>query len=98
VSDDMTLEGAPTTPSGERRGRDPFAPIEASPRGASLLIAVAVAFALAAAFAGLAPVAGPLAMILALVAHVKGHRYGMPLAYIAGVAMIIGMTFTLYLR
>jgi hypothetical protein len=37
-------------------------------------------------------------MLVGLVAHVKGHRYGMPVTVAAGIAMIVGMSFTLYLR
>lgn len=78
--------------------RDPFAPIEASPRGALLLVVVAGALALAAVVTGFAALAGPLGMVAALVAHVKGHRAGMPMAVIAGLATIVGMTIVLYLR
>lgn len=85
-------------PSASDAAHDPFAPIEASPRGAVALLAVAVALSVAAVLAGLAPVAGPLAMGAALLAHVKGHRAGMPVAWLAGVATIAGMTVTLYLR
>lgn len=78
--------------------RDPFAPIEASPRGAGLLVIVAGLFGLAAMLGGLSPVTGPLGMLVGLVAHVKGHRYGMPVTVAAGVMMIVGMSITLYLR
>ncbi len=78
--------------------RDPFAPIEASPRGAALLVAVAGLFGLAALFGGLSPITGPLGMLVGLVAHVKGHRYGMLVTVAAGVMMIVGMSITLYLR
>ena len=37
-------------------------------------------------------------MLVGLVAHVKGHRFGMPVTVAAGIAMIVGMSFTLYLR
>ena len=78
--------------------RDPFAPIEASPRGAALLVAVAGLCGLTALFGGLSPITGPLGMLVGLVAHVKGHRYGMPVTVAAGVMMIVGMSITLYLR
>jgi hypothetical protein len=78
--------------------RDPFAPITASPRGAGVLVIFAAVLALAAAFGGAAPIAGPAAMLVGLVAHVKGHRFGMPVTVAAGIAMIVGMSFTLYLR
>ena len=78
--------------------RDPFAPIEASPRGAALLVAVAGLCGLAALFGGLSPITGPLGMLVGLVAHVKGHRYGMLVTVAAGVMMIVGMSITLYLR
>ena len=78
--------------------RDPFAPIETSPRGAGLLVAVAGLFGLTALFGGLSPITGPLGMLVGLVAHVKGHRYGMPVTVAAGVMMIVGMSITLYLR
>lgn len=78
--------------------RDPFAPIEASPRGATTMVVLALALAVVAAVGGVAPIAGPAAMLLALAAHVKGQPYGMPVAVISGIAMIVGMSFTLYLR
>jgi hypothetical protein len=78
--------------------RDPFAPIEASPRGAGLLVGVAAALGLAALLGGLSPITGPLGMLVGLVAHVKGHRYGMPVTVAAGLMMIAGMSITLYLR
>jgi len=78
--------------------RDPFAPIEASPRGAGILVAVAAAFGLTAMLGGLAPVTGPVGMLVGLVAHVKGHRWGMAVTVAVGLMMIVGMSFTLYLR
>jgi hypothetical protein len=78
--------------------RDPFAPIEASPRGAGLLVGIAAAFGLTAMLGGLSPVTGPIGMLVGLVAHVKGHRWGMPVTVAVGLMMIVGMTITLYLR
>ncbi len=78
--------------------RDPFAPIEASPRGATTMVVLALVLAVVAAVGGVAPIAGPVAMLLALAAHVKGQPFGMPVAVISGIAMIVGMSFTLYLR
>jgi len=78
--------------------RDPFAPIEASPRGAGLLVAIAAVFGLAAMLGGLSPITGPIGMLVGLVAHVKGHRWGMPVTVAVGLMMIAGMTITLYLR
>jgi len=78
--------------------RDPFAPIEASPRGAGLLVVIAAAFGVAAMLGGLAPVTGPIGMLVGLVAHVKGHRWGMHVTVAVGLMMIVGMTITLYLR
>lgn len=77
---------------------DPFAPVVASPRGASALVGLAAVLAAVAAFGGASPIAGPAAMLVGLVAHVKGHRFGMPVTVVAGIAMIVGMSFTLYLR
>lgn len=77
---------------------DPFAPVEASPRGAGLLVAVAGLLGFAALVGGLAPVAGPLGMIAGLIAHVKGNRLGMPVTVAVGLLMIAGMTISLYLR
>jgi len=37
-------------------------------------------------------------MALGLIGHVKGSRYGMPAAVLAGVGMIIGMSIIMYLR
>ncbi len=82
----------------DAQGRDPFAPIEASPAGAGLLVVLAALFGVAAMLGGLSPVTGPAGMLLGLVAHVKGHRLGMPVTVAAGLMMIVGMTFTLYLR
>ena len=78
--------------------RDPFAPVVASPRGAGALVVIAAALAVLAAIGGAAPIAGPAAMLVGLAAHVKGHRLGMPVTVVAGVAMIVGMSVTLYLR
>jgi hypothetical protein len=77
---------------------DPFAPIEASPRGAAALVVIAGLLALAAPVSGLAVVLGPLGMLVALVAHVKGHRLGMRVAVLAGIMTVVGMSITLYLR
>ncbi len=77
---------------------DPFAVPVASPRGASALVGLAVVLALAAPVSGLAVVLGPLGMLVALVAHVKGHRLGMAASVLAGVMTIVGMSITLYLR
>jgi hypothetical protein len=87
------MTGEPTTSE-----RDPFAPIDASPRGANVLVVLALLLAVAAVIGGLAPIAGPASMLLALVAHVKGQPYGMPVAVVGGLAMIVGMSITLYLR
>ena len=78
--------------------RDPFAPIAASPRFATPLAAVGFVFAAAAFFLRLEAIAGPLGMAFGLVAHVKGSRWGLPAAVASGIAMIAGMTVTLYLR
>jgi len=78
--------------------RDPFAPLEASPRGAGLLVVVAAALGLTAMLGGMSPVTGPIGMLVGLVAHVKGHRWGMPVTVAVGLMMIVGMTITLYLR
>ena len=77
---------------------DPFAVPAASPRGAGGLVAAAVVLALSAPLSGLAVVLGPLGMLFALVAHVKGHRLGMAASVLAGVMTIVGMSITLYLR
>lgn len=77
---------------------DPFAPIETSSRGATLLVGVAGLMGITAMLGGLAPVTGPLGMLVGLVAHVKGHRLGMPVTVAAGIMMIVGMSVTLYLR
>ena len=92
--DDVSTPAEPA----EAVERDPFASIEASPRGAGLLVAIAALLALAAMLGGMSPIAGPAGMLVGLVAHVKGHRLGMPVTVAAGLAMIVGMSFTLYLR
>ena len=84
--------------AGDSQVHDPFAPIEASPAGAGVLVVLAAISGLAAMLGGLSPVTGPIGMILGLIAHVKGHRFGMPVTIAAGLMMIAGMTFTLYLR
>jgi hypothetical protein len=91
-------DAAHSADAARTEGDDPFAVPVASPRGATALVAVAVALALAAPVSGLAVVVGPLGMLVALVAHVKGHRLGMPAAVLVGVTTILGMTVTLYLR
>lgn len=78
--------------------RDPFAPIEASPRGAALLVAFAAVLGVAALLGGLSPITGPIGMFVGLIAHVKGHRYGMPVTIAVGLMMIAGMSIALYLR
>jgi hypothetical protein len=83
---------------GHASARDPFAPIEASPRGAGLLVGLAAVLAVAALLGGLSPITGPLGMLVGLVAHVKGHRYGMHVTVAAGLMMIAGMSISLYLR
>lgn len=78
--------------------RDPFAPLEASPRGATAFAVTGLVAAVLALVGGVAPVAGPLGMALGLVAHVKGSRLGMPAAFAAGIAMVAGFAITFYLR
>ncbi len=78
--------------------RDPFAPIDASPRGATPLAVAALVAAVASLVGGLAPVAGPVGMGLGLIAHVKGSRLGMPAAVAAGVAMVVGFSIAFLLR
>ena len=81
-----------------RTERDPFAPIEASPRGAGVLVGIAALLGLTAMLGGLSPITGPAGMLVGLVAHVKGHRWGMPVTVAVGLMMIAGMSITLYLR
>jgi hypothetical protein len=78
--------------------RDPFAPIDASPRFATPLALVAFALAVFAIVGRLEAIAGPVGMAVGLIAHVKGSRLGMPAAIAAGIATIVGMSITLYLR
>lgn len=78
--------------------RDPFAPIEASPRFATPLAVAALICAAVAVFLRVEAIAGPVGMAVGLMAHVKGSRLGLPAAVLAGVGMIVGMTLTLYLR
>lgn len=78
--------------------RDPFAPVEASPRFATPLAVLALACAVLCVVSYAEAVAGPLGMALGLVAHVKGSRLGMPAAVIAGIALIVGMSITFFLR
>lgn len=85
-------------PSDTADAHDPFAPVEASPRGATGLVVVAVVAAVLAAIGGVAPIAGPVGMASGLIAHVKRHRLGFPAACLAGVAMVVGFTITFWLR
>jgi uncharacterized membrane protein len=91
---DLATEATPE-PS---EGRDPFAPIEAPPRGRQVLAVLALVAAVLAAIGGLAPLAGPVGMVLGLVAHVKGSRLGLPAAVLAGVGMIVGFSIMFLLR
>lgn len=79
-------------------GRDPFAPIDAPPRGRHLLAVLAVVAAVLAAIGGAAPLAGPIGMVLGLIAHVKGSRLGLPAAFLAGAGMIFGFSVMFFLR
>jgi len=78
--------------------RDPFAPVQASPRLATPLALSAFLLGGAAVVTNLEIVAGPLGMATGLIAHVKGSRIGMPGAVVAAVGMIVGMSVTMYLR
>lgn len=78
--------------------RDPFAPLDASPRFATPLAVVAILLGIAAVFLRVEAIAGPVGMAVGLIAHVKGSRLGLPAAILAGVGMIVGMSLTLYLR
>ncbi len=78
--------------------RDPFAPIEASPRFATPLAVAAMVLGVLAAVTGLAIVVGATGMVLGLVAHVKGSRLGLPATAVAAVGMIAGMAIVMYLR
>lgn len=78
--------------------RDPFAPIEASPRFATPIAVLAIVLGVAAAVTGTAAIAGPVGMASGLIAHVKGSRLGMPATFVAAIGMIVGMVITFYLR
>jgi hypothetical protein len=78
--------------------RDPFAPVEASPRGRHVLAVLALVAAVLAVVGNVAPLAGPLGMGLGLVAHVKGSRLGLPAAVLAGIGMIVGFSVAFFLR
>ena len=81
----------------ESTERDPFAPVEASPRGATPLAIVALVAAVLAALTGVEAVAGPVGMAAGLVAHVKGSRLGLPATALAAVGMVVGMATTFVL-
>jgi len=91
----MTSEGPAVATA---QDRDPFAPIEASPRFATPLASLGMLLGVAAAVTGLAALLGPVGMALGLIAHVKGSRLGMPATVVAGIGMIVGMSIILYLR
>ncbi|MFA9443812.1 hypothetical protein [Egicoccus sp. AB-alg6-2] len=78
--------------------RDPFAPVEASPRFATPLAVLALACAVLSVVSYAEVFLGPLGMALGLIAHVKGSRLGMPAAIVAALAMIVGMSITFLLR
>lgn len=78
--------------------RDPFAPIEASPRFATPLAVIGFVLAFAALVLRIEVLAGPLGMAVGLIAHVKGSRLGLPAAIASGLAMIAGMAISMYLR
>lgn len=78
--------------------RDPFAPIDASPRFATPLAVAGFVLAVLAVALRIELIAGPLGMAAGLLAHVKGSRLGMPATIVAAVAMIAGMAITMYLR
>jgi hypothetical protein len=83
---------------GEQQDRDPFAPVQASPRFATPLAIIAIVLAVAAASTGTEAIAGPLGMALGVIAHVKGSRLGMPAAILAAIGMVIGLSITMLLR
>jgi hypothetical protein len=78
--------------------RDPFAPVAASPRGATPLAVLALLLGVAAAVTSLTPIAGPLGMVVGLVAHVKGSRLGMPATVVSAVGLVIGIAVIFILR
>lgn len=78
--------------------RDPFAPIDVSPRFATPLAVIGFVLAFAALAFRIEVVAGPLGMAVGLIAHVKGSRLGLPAAIASGLAMIAGMAISMYLR
>jgi hypothetical protein len=78
--------------------RDPFAPLEVSPRGAHLLAGLALVAAVLTIVGALAPIAGPVGMVLGLLGHVKGSRLGLPAAVLAGIGMIVGFSIAFLLR
>lgn len=82
----------------EQEERDPFAPVQAHPRFATPLALIAFVLAAAAASTGTEAIAGPLGMILGVIAHLKGSRLGMPAAIASGIGMIAGMAVTMLLR
>jgi hypothetical protein len=98
VDGEVTTTGSGVAAVEEPVERDPFAPIEASPRGATVLTVLALVAAALSLVGGLAPLTGPVGMGLGLVAHVKGGRFGMPATIIAAVAMVLGFSIASFLR
>ncbi|GGI03357.1 hypothetical protein [Egicoccus halophilus] len=78
--------------------RDPFAPVQASPRFATPLALLALVCAVLSVVSYAEVFLGPLGMALGLIAHVKGSRLGMPAAVVAALAMVVGMSVTWLLR
>lgn len=83
-------------PEGDEQ--DPFAPVDASPRFATPLAVIGFVLAAVTLVGGLAPVTGPVGMAVGLIAHVKHSRLGLPAALASGVAMVVAMAFTLFMR
>lgn len=71
--------------------RDPFLPVEAPPRGRRALAIAGLVAALVALWNVWPIVTGPLGMVLGLLSHVKGDRWGFPVAVVAGLATVVGM-------
>lgn len=61
-------------------------------RGAGVYVMLAFMSAAAAAWGVWPILTGPLGMVLGLIGHLKGARYGFASAVVAGVATVIGMS------
>lgn len=79
----------------EPRDVDPFAPVDVPPTGRGALVVVSGVASLVALWAVWPILTGPIGMVTGTLAHLKGHRYGLPAAVLAGIATVVGLAIQL---